>query len=337
MSTITRLEFLRTTTAMSAASLVGASAAAAQRIDERGYVRIGGIDQWIAIQGEDTRDPALLYLHGGPAEVQSPFLREFVPWERDFTVVNWDQRGAGKTYERNGAATPDVTVERIALDAIEVAQHACTRLGKDKMILVGQSWGCVVGVYAVLRRPDIFAAYVGTGQPVNWDLSLQAREQYAREQMLAHRDTAALTKLHQVQSLPTTDFKRLSVTFNRRWAPSDLTYLSRTEGLFLPSSLDKAKGDAAAFIAGSDFSGRKLWKTSTTFDARTMTAFAVPMFVIQGREDHIVSNAAAKAWIDSLHAPAKAFVLIDGGHFACFTYPNEFNAAVRSNTKPWAS
>jgi hypothetical protein len=72
--------------------------AAERPIDESGFVRIGGIDQWIAIQGRDIINPAIVHLHGGPAEAQSPFLNQFVPWERHFTVINWDQRGSGKTY-----------------------------------------------------------------------------------------------------------------------------------------------------------------------------------------------------------------------------------------------
>lgn len=72
-----------------------ASNAAAAALDETGFVRIGGIDQWIAVQGRDRRNPAILYLHGGPGEAQSPFLVQFLPWRQDFTVINWDQRGAG--------------------------------------------------------------------------------------------------------------------------------------------------------------------------------------------------------------------------------------------------
>ena len=87
-------------------------ALAAGGIDESGFVQIGGIDQWIAIQGRDRTNPVILYLHGGPGEAQSPFLDQFKPWERDFTVANWDQRGAGKTFGRNGAATPDMMLDR---------------------------------------------------------------------------------------------------------------------------------------------------------------------------------------------------------------------------------
>src|SRR5882757_6619255 len=91
--------------------LLARPALAATPIDEQGFVPIGGIDQWIAIQGSDLRNPVILFLHGGPGESQSPFLQDFQPWLKDFTVVNWDQRGAGKTYEKHGAATPALTLD----------------------------------------------------------------------------------------------------------------------------------------------------------------------------------------------------------------------------------
>ena len=119
------------------------SSAKTSEVDETGFVRIGGIDQWIAIEGRDVSNPVLVFLHGGPGEAQSPYLKEFLPWERDFTVVNWDQRGSGKTYGRNGRSTPEMTLDRLAADAVEVAEHACRRLGVSKVILVGQSWGRV--------------------------------------------------------------------------------------------------------------------------------------------------------------------------------------------------
>ncbi len=76
--------------------LMTRTARAAQGIDESGFVSIGGIDQWIAIQGQSRSNPVILFLHGGPGEAQSPFLDQFKPWENDFTVVNWDQRGGAR-------------------------------------------------------------------------------------------------------------------------------------------------------------------------------------------------------------------------------------------------
>ncbi len=97
----------------------------------------------------DTRrrhKPAVLYLHGGPGEAQSPFLNTFAPWKRVYMVTNWDQRGAGKTFEKSGEGTPDVTLRRLTEDAVEVTRHALNRLGERKLILVGQSFGAVLGL-----------------------------------------------------------------------------------------------------------------------------------------------------------------------------------------------
>jgi pimeloyl-ACP methyl ester carboxylesterase len=108
-----------------APALFGAPVTAKTRgVDETGFVRIGGIDQWIGIQGNDARNPVILYLHGGPAEAQSPFLKQFIPWETDFIVVNWDQRGSGRTYGKNGPSTPGMSTPDLALDRLHLdARH----------------------------------------------------------------------------------------------------------------------------------------------------------------------------------------------------------------------
>jgi proline iminopeptidase len=107
MAKISRRTILLAVAASAAAPFLRARTTAnAQSIDESGFVPIGSIDQWIAVGSQDDRNPIILFLHGGPAEAESPFLREFVPWEQDFTVVNWDQRGSGKTYGKNGPTTP---------------------------------------------------------------------------------------------------------------------------------------------------------------------------------------------------------------------------------------
>jgi pimeloyl-ACP methyl ester carboxylesterase len=137
-------------------------------IAERGFVKIGGIDQWITIRGEDRSNPAILILHGGPGDAQSSLAYLYRHWERAFTVVQWDQRGAGRTFGRYGNATPDMTLDRMIEDGAEVADYARRRLGQKKIILLGHSWGSVLGVYIIKRHPELFSAYVGTGQIVRW-------------------------------------------------------------------------------------------------------------------------------------------------------------------------
>jgi len=117
---------------MSLAYLVLPQAAAAQaspvrppeRINQEMFVPIGGIDQWITIKGNDRGNPVVLFLHGGPGDALSPFADAmFMGWEKDFTIVQWDQRGAGRTYGKSGRSIePTMTVERMTDDGIEVAQ-----------------------------------------------------------------------------------------------------------------------------------------------------------------------------------------------------------------------
>jgi pimeloyl-ACP methyl ester carboxylesterase len=299
-------------------------------IDESGFIRIGGIDQWINIRGTDTRHSVILFLHGGPAEAQSPFLKEFLPWEASFTVINWDQRGAGKTFGKNGLATPEMTVERMAQDVVEIAAYANARLHTHKIILIGHSWGAVLALYAVKRRPDLFSALVGTGQPVNWALSVADLERFARRRATEAGDTVALANLDKASKLPLTDFKRLRATNKWRMSESDLTYLNIQRDFIGPPPLPTS-GDVADWIAGGNFSGPLLWPTITTFDARTFAPeIPIPFYVIQGRHDHVVSFQAAKDYLDHVRAPAKQFIPIDGGHFACFTDAAQFLTALRT-------
>jgi pimeloyl-ACP methyl ester carboxylesterase len=299
-------------------------------IDESGFIRIGGIDQWINIRGTDTRHPVILFLHGGPAEAQSPFLEEFLPWEASFTVINWDQRGAGKTFGKNGLATPEITVERMAQDVVEIAEYANAKLHTQKIILIGHSWGAILALYAVKRRPDLFSALVGTGQPVNWSLSVEDLERYARQRAVESGDSAALANLDEAAKLTVTDFKRLRASSKWRMSESDTTYL-KIQRDFVGPPPRPTTGDVADWIAGGEFSGPLLWPTITSFDARTFAPeIPIPFYVIQGRDDHVVSFQAAKDYLDHVLAPAKEFVPIAGGHFACFTHAAQFLSALRT-------
>ena len=136
-------------------------------VQEGGFVVIGGIKQWVQIRGEDRDNPVLLFVHGGPGGSTLPMSSGWRPWEKHFTVVQWDQRGTGRTYGETGdAIAPTMTLERMTQDGIELAQYLRTHLHKDKIVLVGHSWGSFLGIHIVKQRPDLFCAYVGVGQVV---------------------------------------------------------------------------------------------------------------------------------------------------------------------------
>jgi pimeloyl-ACP methyl ester carboxylesterase len=254
--------------------------AAPRDVDEARYVPIGGIDQFISIRGDDRGNPVILFLHGGPANAESPFLQEFIPWEKDFTVVNWDQRGSGRTYGKNGSATPGMdtpsaALDRLTADAIEVAEFARRRLDKPKIILIGHSWGAVLGLNVVKRRPDLFYAFVATGFPVSWKQSLVDSEAWARREALASHDESTLKALDEAASLRFDDMRRMNASAKYRMTPTDLEYLKMQDAVIRPSA--PAKGEAADWVAGGAFSVPKIMPIVFSFDARTLgTDFPLP-------------------------------------------------------------
>src|ERR1700749_528137 len=133
-------------------------------------VRIGGIDQWVSVRGRDRRNPVLLLIHGGPGYVSIPISWWFSrAWEEYFTVVQWDQRAAGKTFLVTDPAkiAPTLTSERMIADAEEMAAWARKEFGKDKIFVLGHSFGSYLGLQLVERHPEWVYAYIGVCQLID--------------------------------------------------------------------------------------------------------------------------------------------------------------------------
>jgi pimeloyl-ACP methyl ester carboxylesterase len=159
-------------------------------VAEVAYRRLGGLDQWVMIRGESVANPALIMLHGGPGLSETSLFRYFnAPLEKSFTVVYWDQRGAGKSFRRD-IPRSSMTVERFVADLDELIDAVCERLGKTKVALFGHSWGSVLGPLYAARFPERVEAYVGRGQIGDWAAPRQAqdRDEAARDRPSpAHR------------------------------------------------------------------------------------------------------------------------------------------------------
>jgi pimeloyl-ACP methyl ester carboxylesterase len=324
---------------LAGAAVLPVSAKAASGMDQTEFVWLGGIKQWISIRGEDAANPVLLVVHGGPGDVQWPFEDKYKPWEKIFTVVQWDQRGAGHTFGRYGKQTPDVTLARIAKDGVELADHLCRTLGKKKIIVLGHSWGSIVAVTMVEEKPDLFAAYVGTGQVSSWHQSVQSQFDLILAHARAANDEATIKELQAIGTPdPANTHQYFTFTRNFRslWAPSDQEWLHylRTD----TTMRTKYPKDFQDAQEGMMFQGEHVLPDQVREDLpKSAGKIGTDFFVIQGADDVITPTKVAVDYFNMVEAPRKELVLIPGaGHFAFMTHTAPFLAALADKVRPAA-
>ena len=173
-------------------------------IAEIAYHRLGGLDQWVMIRGKSIANPPLIMLHGGPGLSETAFFRHFnAPLEEIFTVVYWDQRGAGKSFDRD-IPRSSMTVERFISDLKELVDAVCTRLGKTKVTVFGHSWGSALGVLYAAHVPEKVAAYVGSGQIGDWAAGESASYEFALAEAQRLGKHRAVKKLRAIGPPPHT-------------------------------------------------------------------------------------------------------------------------------------
>jgi pimeloyl-ACP methyl ester carboxylesterase len=291
-------------------------------INEATFVPIGGIEQWITIKGDDRSNPVILFLHGGPGDALSPFADAmYGGWEKDFTLVQWDQRGAGRTFGKSGPSSePALTVERMVQDGVEVATYLTKHLDKRKLILLGGSWGSVLGIHMAHARPDLFYAYVGTAQMVNWQKNVAASYARVLELARAAGDEEAVTALTAIGAPPWHSVSKWPVfhKLERRYQAKLVTAPPALETI---NPAYASPQEREQYAAADDFSFLQFWGMTlsgpfTAVDLPALgTTFAIPIFIIQGEEDLTAAPRLAKAYFDSIKAPRKRFYLVLGtGH-----------------------
>jgi len=306
--------------------------------DEAMYVRIGGIDQWIQIRGQDRNNPVLLCLHGGPGGSWLGLNLLLSPWEKQFTVVQWDQRGTGKTLETTGSSVADsMSVTRMAQDGIEVSEFLRHHLQKEKIILLGFSWGSLLGVHMVKERPDLFYAYVGTGQISNMPKGMAFSYAYALEKARAAGDAKAVQLLQNIGPPPFDSIRKIGAffqTLGNYECESDRNLPGGA--LFAPNlSLWDLYNWIRGFIQVPTF---RVYNEMLSADLSALGPdFQIPIFFFQGALDERTPASLAKEYFDTIQAPHKEFVLFEGaGHFVAWSMPDKFLHELVTRVRPFA-
>lgn len=289
-----------------------------QAVHEKGFVEIGGIPQWVTINGDHCANPVVLLVHGGPGNPMSLFAdRMYGAFEKDYTMVQWDQRGAGMTYGKNRPSedTP-LTFEQITDDGIELTQYLTQRLGKRQVIVMGGSWSSIIAIRMIKARPDLFTAYLGWSQIVNYRDNSTATYTILLNKARQAGDTDSLAKLEALGAPPWTDPRSFGIMRRIDRKYENLATDAAPKEWWQPAAEYATPQAEADYTAGEDYSylqfvGLKGDGMYSQVDLPALgMQFEVPIFLLQGEADYLTLPEISRRYFDEIQAPQKTFILL---------------------------
>jgi pimeloyl-ACP methyl ester carboxylesterase len=294
------------------------------------HVTIGGIKQWITIRGKDKNNPVLLHLHGGPGTAISDISYGLMgPLEDNFTIVQWDQRGAGRSNLNPEKLTPTMTFDRQVDDASEVLSYLQKRFGREKILVFGHSWGTLMGLALAKKYPEKIAAYMAFGQFNNIRQNGLESTALGIEAAKQRGDKVAIAALGKVPPLPANlrDKNGLSNGELSKWISSfqetgadlglhwyghngdDINSYFTTAALMSPTITNGQVWDVMFGKAPDSRPLDQLDKAMAEFDGVTVAGgkLDVPYMLIQGKYDGQTPHNDAMLLYNSIKAPYKSF------------------------------
>jgi len=316
-------------------------------IDCMEMVEIGGIMQTLYFRGENVDNPVILYLHGGPGNPEMPLLHMFqYKWEKDYTVVHWDQRNAGKTYFANDSESvlQTMSAERVVEDAHEVTAYIRQQLNKDKIIIMGHSWGTALGTMLVQKYPEDYSAYIGVGQMIDtlnnerlgYNMVLEAARAAGN-----HKDIAVLESL---APYPPNGFNDHFVEQMMKLRKYQVKYKLAATGMELNTLIPAMASPYYTFrdltyyfaIDSLHYQG-DLWRfLIDEYDARNYGVdYAIPVYYIMGEKDYQTPYPLVKEYFEKISSPDKQFFSIpNAGHIPMNDNKTEFSRVLLEEIRP---
>ncbi|NLM74359.1 MAG: alpha/beta hydrolase [Clostridiaceae bacterium] len=300
-------------------------------IAELRKIELNGRKQWISIRGWDKNAPVLLFLAGGPGGTQMAAVRhELSELEKHFVVVNWDQPGSGKSYyaEKIKFITPQTYIQ----DGHALTEYLKERFSKDKIYLVGESWGSALGIFLADKYPESYHAFIGTGQMV--DFVETERIDYAKAMEIAQSkgDTALIERLKANGEPP---YYGNDVTWKSAAYLNYLSaYMTSNPSIHNPgyntfrdiASSEYGLLDKINFFRGIINTYNQVYQKLYTIDLRTdYTELDVPVYFLLGRHDVNAPTSLAEEYMQVLNAPDKKIVWFEhSGHNPWINEPARF-------------
>ncbi|MDJ0869424.1 MAG: alpha/beta hydrolase [Myxococcota bacterium] len=307
---------------------------AAHGVESLERVTLGGIPQSILVRGWDRRNPILLFLHGGPGFPEMAVSRLFsARLEEHFTVVHWDQRGSGKSY-RFGEDRSSWTIQDYVDDTHELIELLLHRFGKERLFLVGHSWGTVLGLRTARDHPELLHAFVGIGQVVNWREQEEISYRWVVERARSTRNTQAQEELAAIQP-PYEHPSEMWV--ERKWLAhfgGDFYDAQGMRKYVLAGALSPHYSvlDGLRFARGIG-APLEMWRNEIreTDFPRTIPRVDVPVYFFAGRRDYNTPSELVERYVEALEAPHKEMVWFErSAHSPNLEEPDLFQEAIVS-------
>ncbi|MBX0330547.1 alpha/beta hydrolase [Oscillochloris sp. ZM17-4] len=315
-------------------------------IAELTTVRLGGHDQTIMIRGYSADKPVLLYLNGGPGMSGLPFTRVVLDdLSHDFVIVDWDQRGTGKSYAALDP-TATLTLDQAINDTIELTNYLRQRFDEPKIYVVGESWGSILGVLAVQRQPELFYAFIGSGQMVNVRETDRRFYQDVLDLAARNGDTQLAAQMRAYGQPPYADIPY-----------ANIFAMEQYESLYQPYTPSQAYmdlGNAAGIgpygVLASEYNLvekfnvlRGLIDTFTVLYPqlqevdfrRDVPRLDTPVYILDGTAELAARRDLTQEWFGALEAPTKRmFTLDNAAHSVAFEQFAQFGTIMRETVLP---
>lgn len=285
------------------------------------YIEIGGLQQCVLLRSKSIDNPIMLFLHGGPGMPMMYMAHEFQKsLEENFFVIQWDRRGAGKTYSRNKPEVESMNVRQIIDDTYALIDTLKNRYNQDQIILVGHSFGTYLGSIMVNERPDLFKAYVSIGQVVDDEKSRYLQEKFVREEATNNGRKDIILALDE------------SIKPNlENWLFEFGGELKRSKSFFplIWSGMQAPEytlSEVSSVAKGSSFSSSNMrYNVLSSSIYNEITEYHVPVYFFIGKSDYTTPHELVTEYFNLIKAPKKGIVYFEeSAHFPFFEEPEKF-------------
>ena len=285
------------------------------------YINIGGIEQSVLVRSKNTNNPIIIFLHGGPGMPMMYLAHEFQrSLEDNFTVIQWDRRGAGKTFSRNKPTVESMNTRQIINDAYELIDTLRNRYNQNNIVLVGHSFGTHLGSIMVKERPELFSAYISIGQVVDDDKALVLQEEFIREQAELKRKPEIIIQLNKIKK---PDFENWLFEFGGEIKNSKSFFPLIWSGMQAP---EYKLSEVLDVSSGSSFSSSNMkYNVLSGSIFSEISKYDIPIYFFVGTSDYTTPHKLITEYFEMVKAPKKEIIYFENSaHFPFFEEPEKF-------------